>query len=486
MARRKSPFAERRGANWRARWPGPDGRLRSASHDADGHPFTERADAEQYGWDQMRAIKDGAWIDPRDGQVTLTDWINGVWWPAQDLSPKTLANYKWRIETLVLDTFGENTLAELEQQPRVVFDRWERGIVDDGYDKTTASDARGLLRTILADAVAADAIRTNPAVRPPASRGRRSGRRPPPRKAKVWSTPLDVLLIAERVAILSGHWADAVLVLTFGWTAMRWSEATGMQREFMRDGWYQLDWQLQELGGKFTRVHLKDDSYRTFASDEPSRVDLPPFLAGLLKGVGSGNDGWTFLGVKGGHIRESNWGRRFFRPACDGLYRDGRPVLVDATGWPGTPLQAWPKAQPGVPYEPPAVGQGKGRTRIPEDTPLASWLPIRPGLTPHGMRHGHATWMEEDRIAPILQSERLGHRVPGMRGVYTKVSDGMRSELVDALQKRWEHALRSRFELWPTSPVPALDALMAPLREQGSSERAPKSAPKRGHLRVVS
>jgi len=34
---------------------------------------------------------------------------------------------------------------------------------------------------------------------------------------------------------------------------------------------------------------------------------------------------------------------------------------------------------------------------IPDGTPLACWLPIKPGLTVHGLRHGHKTWMAEGR-----------------------------------------------------------------------------------------
>jgi hypothetical protein len=79
-----------------------------------------------------------------------------------------------------------------------------------------------------------------------------------------------------------------------------------------------------------------------------------------------------------------------------------------------------------------------------EDTALATWLPVRPGLTPHGLRHGHQTWMEEAAISDLLRSERMGHEVPGMRGVYGHVSPAMRADLKAALQERWESSLRER------------------------------------------
>src|SRR5512142_1701265 len=80
---------------------------------------------------------------------------------------------------------------------------------------------------------------------------------------------------------------------------------------------------------------------------------------------------------------------------------------------------------------------------------IASWLPVLTGLTPHGLRHGHQTWMDEDRIADVLKSERMGHEVPGMRGVYSHVSGAMRAELTMALQERWAASLRDRAQLAP-------------------------------------
>jgi len=64
-----------------------------------------------------------------------------------------------------------------------------------------------------------------------------------------------------------------------------------------------------------------------------------------------------------------------------------------------------------------------GSGQIPgEDLAVASWAPIIKGLTPHGKRHGHKVWMDEDQVADVLKSERLGHDEPGMRGVYGHVS----------------------------------------------------------------
>ena len=112
-------------------------------------------------------------------------------------------------------------------------------------------------------------------------------------------------------------------------------------------------------------------------------------------------------------------------------------------------------------YDPP---RGRGVRIIPDGVPVASWLPLVPGLTAHGLRHGHWTWMAEDGIPDILAEQRLGHEVPGMRGLYMHVSDRMRDVLVRALQARWDDSLRARAAIHPYSPVHLLDDLLAPHR----------------------
>jgi hypothetical protein len=78
--------------------------------------------------------------------------------------------------------------------------------------------------------------------------------------------------------------------------------------------------------------------------------------------------------------------------------------------------------------------------------------------------------MVEDGIPEILTELRVGHDVPGMRGLYSHVSDRMREELKDALQARWEESLRARAALAPGSAVPVLGKLLVPLRDRAAGE----------------
>jgi hypothetical protein len=217
---------------------------------------------------------------------------------------------------------------------------------------------------------------------------------------------------------------------------------------------------------------------------------------------------YMFLGQRAGHFRRGNYATRIVRPAADGRYpaRAGRsarataPVLIDASGpFPGTIVPLWPPAVPGQPFEPragrgiPRLAGKNGSGRCPscqhttllrqdgnlishkvrgqhctgsgekaaDPVPLASWLPLRPGLTPHGLRHGHQTWLDDLGIRYVLQSERMGHEVPGMRSVYSHVTPRMRAELRDGLQALWEASLYERAALSKESACDLLNALLA-------------------------
>jgi hypothetical protein len=73
--------------------------------------------------------------------------------------------------------------------------------------------------------------------------------------------------------------------------------------------------------------------------------------------------------------------------------------------------------------------------------------------------------MDEDGIPKVLKTERMGHEMPGMHGVYGHVSPAMRADLKTALQERWEGSLRERVRLSPRSIVPVLDNLLAAYRQ---------------------
>jgi hypothetical protein len=190
---------------------------------------------------------------------------------------------------------------------------------------------------------------------------------------------------------------------------------------------------LRELRGRFYRLPPKDDSYRSPDWDPGLPVDLPPFLAGILKAQvkdhprqpcscasqheGSGR--YVFLGPDGGHYRRSNYSRRVFRPACDGRHvpisgAPGRLVIAEqTTTWPGTPIAAWPP-----PPRPPAWTPGTSRlaataSRSSPPTPRARWqesLQERAALNPRSLVPLLDELLTPLRIEKHAAEQRLAQR----------------------------------------------------------------------------
>ncbi|MEW2353069.1 site-specific integrase [Spirillospora sp. NPDC029432] len=500
-------YAEKRGNLWRARWKGPDGHTESQSG------FQKKTDAENYGRDQEAAIRNNSYVDPRAGKITVTEWVN-LWFPALDLEPNTLDNYRYFIEVHILPAFGDRELRSLEREEIAT---WEKRL---RLSRRTAREARSTFTNLLNDAIPRY-LQTNPAARR-RGKGRKGQRRiaEAERKQKVWATPLQSLLLAERCALLSGEDTDFVMNITAAYTGARWGELLGLPPDRVRPGAIDIHWKLYELNGRFYRGRPKDGSMRT--------IDTPPFLDELLAHQMAGRKAgsctcrgteepwcpggrYVFLSPTGAHFRRSNYSERLFRPAADGWHpkRNGKhgrpamPVLVDmGEPWPGKPVPPWPPAEAGEPFTPPTgrgvtrlvsdeergrcsecrrtqllridgtlIGHNSDGGRCPgggkppaEDVALASWLPLSPGLTPHRLRHGHQPWMDDTRIPYVLQSERMGHEVPGMRGTYAHPTPDMRIALVKALQQFWDESLAARARLAPRSGVAMLDTLLSAYR----------------------
>ena len=101
----------------------------------------------------------------------------------------------------------------------------------------------------------------NPAVRP-RNRGRRTDRSP----QRAWATPLEVLLVAKRAALLAGRDDEFTMMVTIGYTGMRWGETIGLERDLLLPALINAEWQLREISGRFHRLLPKDDSYRSCCS----------------------------------------------------------------------------------------------------------------------------------------------------------------------------------------------------------------------------
>ncbi|MFJ6167215.1 tyrosine-type recombinase/integrase [Micromonospora orduensis] len=196
---------------------------------------------------------------------------------------------------------------------------------------------------------------------------------------------------AEQVAAIVARQArpsDGLLILTAAYTGMRWGELTGLTRDNvdLTTGSIHVHpdlGALHEVEGKlFLGPPKTNDSVR--------HIRLPRFLTTLLTvHLAEQSHDIVFPGARGHHQRRSNFNRRAWTPAIAGNPQQGIP-------------------------------------------------PVLPGMHFHDLRHTHKTWLIEDGIPEIAQARRLGHRLAGVRGIYSHVTESMIRAIVDALQRRWE------------------------------------------------
>jgi hypothetical protein len=315
-------YAEKRGKGprpWRVRYKIPGGEDTQSG-------FETKKAALEWGRDQEAKIRTGTWTDPAAGEITVSEWI-GQWTEQQDVGPRTTVNRDYLLRRFILPYWGGWKLNEVTGGDITI---WEKKLpAEMKVSRGTAKDARSLLHTILGDAAAAKPplIPFNPAVRP-RNRGRRTGRRLDQSPQRAWATPLQVLLVAERAALLAGRDDELTMILTIAYTGMRWGETIGLETSHLLPALINVEWQLEEISGRFHRLPPKDDSYRSTNWEPLLSVDIPPFLSALLAAqaqryaqrrcaCADAHDGtgqYVFLGPDGGHHRNSNYARRVFRP----------------------------------------------------------------------------------------------------------------------------------------------------------------------------
>jgi integrase len=419
-----------------------------------------------------------------------------------------MRNYRRHIEDHLLPAFQDFPLEEIVAAEVAGWEKRERAA---GYAESSIKTWRATLHLILGDAVERGHVPANPAARR-RGRGRRDGRQGTRGAEKVVTTPLGILLIAERAALLSGRDDEFVAIVTKGYTGIRWGELVGLETKYVRPTAVRVEWQLYELdSGVFERCPPKDGSRRT--------VDAPGFVSTLLAehvaqtrpepcpchgftyafrshglangsartpgpklvdvarraGVSTGTvsnvlnrpdtvpeatrvtvlqaiaDLGYVRGVTSGvlaaHWRRSGFGMWLFQPAATGLYPERapspeHPVPILGEPWPGLPVR------------------GRGAAARAD----ACWLPIAPGLSPHGLRHTYKTSMIELGTPDKYMDSQMGHDDGSVQARYSHITAGMRGRLMDGLTEMWQGALEARRRMAEGSPVPVLDRL---LRKEG-------------------
>ncbi len=407
-------FVERSGRNsWRVRYWRDDGTHGSLP----GFPTRKAAEAKAREIDTDR--RRGAFLDPDAGTITVAEWAQS-WFPAIDVGPATMSQYRSVARNHILPRWGSCALNDVTG---IAVRVWAKKLRTDGYAAKTVSTIVKVFTMMLADAADERLIPVNP-IRPQ-RRGRRQHEVAP---EAVWATPTQAVRVALNAARLAGPDA-ALLMLTAAWTGARWGELTGLHRDNVHlqldpagvdasAGCIVIDPRRGALHEVDTQLFLGPPK----TAESARTIALPPFLVELLAHhLSTHSFGPVFTGHAGAFFRRSNFSRRAMRPAADGTAHRPRPPIV-------------------VPA-------------------------VAPGLTFHGLRHSHKTWLIADQIPEVVQSRRLGHRIPDkIQHIYSHVAPELEARVLDTLQQRWTAALAELATAsWTTALAeqPALPAAAA-------------------------
>lgn len=286
----------------------------------------------------------GEYIDPRDGQITLADWI-AAWWPAYaaGLKPSAARSEGSRVRIHILPLLGTYALADLDSL--TILD-WVAELVAgqrDPDDETrwlrkplapkTVRNAHGVLHKILDAAVVARRIRVNPA----------AGTKMPPKRHREmrYLTPPEIDRLLAACSGEYARWRPLVMLLVS--TGLRYGEAIGL-----RVG------RVDVLAGSLTVLETMHEAGRgeyivTEPKSEQSRrtVLFPPAVAAELVPLVSGKDrdDLVFTEPDGRPVtrnfRQRIWLRICERAGLEGLrLHDLRHTYAAILISSGTPLTA--------------------------------------------------------------------------------------------------------------------------------------------------
>ncbi|ARF78075.1 tyrosine-type recombinase/integrase [Kitasatospora aureofaciens] len=317
--------------------------------------------------------------------TTVAQWIE-EWWDTIDIGDNTLAQYRSITKNHILPRWGATPIADITATEVA---KWTKQLREN-YKPSTVTAIRKLFSLIMADA-ADNGLRDGNPVRRHRGRGHTH-----PRTERVWATEQEVNEIARRILTLAGP-NQALLIITAAYTGMRWGELAGLRRERCHTGALNPRIVIDPEVGALHEINGQLSYGQPKTARSARTVTLPPFLAALLAAeLIRTRAKPVFTTITGKHLRRSGFQRRLWAPAVNG-------------------------------------------TTFPDGT---IWKPIKPGLTFHGLRHSHKTWMIEDGIPDVAQARRLGHRLQDrIDDVYSHVAASVEQRLLGALETRWQRAL---------------------------------------------
>lgn len=289
---------------WQARYAGPDGTDRPAPE-----TFATKTDAEVWLTLKEAEIRNGDWINPDDGKVSLTEYAETWIDERPGLRPKTVELYRYLARKHLAQVLGPMPIADI--QPGHVR-RWRKHLVDGEVSAVTLAKAYRLLKTIMTTAADDGAIRRNPC------RIKGGGSESSPERAVL--TVAQVFALADAI---TRRYRALVLLATF--TSLRWGELCALRKSDidMEARTVRVERSLTELqsGALAFGPPKSDAGRRTVGFPELIAPALHEHLSSFAR---PGDDGLVFTGPAGALLRRSNFRRRTWLPA---LKKAGLPIV---------------------------------------------------------------------------------------------------------------------------------------------------------------
>ncbi|WP_338699129.1 hypothetical protein V2W30_22480 [Streptomyces sp. Q6] len=390
---------------WRACYKKPDGSKGTEPG------FATKTLAVEWGAEQERLIKVGAWIDPEKRAATFGEFAS-IFMASRRKRGQTTATRWDKLELRILPRWKDVPLGAITWFD---VDSWQQTM---DVEDVSRGHCVSLMSTIMTGAVDAGYLTVNPLFgrrRTKDTSGDAARPKPPKIKRDGGVRPEDVIRIAERLGPARG-----IHVLTTAFTGMNWGEGLAVHRDNALL-WRRQQWGAGEFACRVLRVVEEFAEYQLRDENgtkqgyvvrlEPTKnewrtrdIDVPPFLGRLLDWH---LQDWPherlFATDSGKPWRRGNWSK-MFRPVCDG--RDER------------------SARQGV-------------------AARAAWEPICEGLDMRSLRALHDTLQSELGVKEPLAFEAAGHKRPGIKAHYQRPTPAMRAARLEGLEAVFWEALEN-------------------------------------------
>ncbi|MEU8441944.1 tyrosine-type recombinase/integrase [Streptomyces microflavus] len=276
---------------FQARYPGPDGLMRSAPE-----TFPTQTDADRWLVRKEAEILDGRWKNPDD--KVLFGVYADAWFKERDYAATTRERNGSALRLHVLPTFANVVLSEITT-PQIR--RWRAGLLESSVGEATVAKAYQILRAIMNTAVDDEVIQRNPC------RIKGAG------AAKTAERPfLDVTEVFQLADAVPARFRVFILLAAF--TGLRFGELAALQR-------HDVDLERRTVAVRRALAETRTDGILVKAPKSAAGVRTVAFPASLTESLAAhlaayaepGRTGLVFTGARGGQLRRNNFRRLWLR-----------------------------------------------------------------------------------------------------------------------------------------------------------------------------